>query len=323
MQDVVSKKIIIPQKLARQLVLDELFDLTLYRRMSSFASGDTQRVLETLIPIETNHLKFWQDLFGMPLDCLNFMRRIKLAAVLFFARISGEAGIHLALEAIEVHGIRKYLSLWEIYQNHPLGSAVREVLYDEFKHEDRIISEVATRKLHPERVRDIFLGFNDGLVEILGAVSGFFAAFQTSSSVLIAGLTVAVAGSVSMAAGVFAAVGSEREVKSLEVRKRRFLNEATGEEATTNLWWSAVAVGVSYFFGAMVPIVPVLLGSQNIFYSIFSASVVIILLSYALAFLSGMSALRRIGVNIIIVAIAVGVTYGIGTVAKTVWGVSI
>lgn len=45
--------------------------------------------------------------------------------------------IHLVLEAIEIHGVRKYLTLWEAYQRDPLGAAVREVLEDEFRHEDR------------------------------------------------------------------------------------------------------------------------------------------------------------------------------------------
>lgn len=47
------------------------------------------------------------------------------------------------------------------------------------------------RRISPERVRDVFLGLNDRLVEILGAVSGFFAAFGNAATVLVAGLTVA------------------------------------------------------------------------------------------------------------------------------------
>ena len=67
------------------------------------------------------------------------------------------------------------------------------------------------------------MGLNDGLVEILGAVSGFFAAFSNPVSVLIAGLTVAVAGSFSMAAGVYVATGSRNEVAGIEEKKREFL----------------------------------------------------------------------------------------------------
>jgi VIT1/CCC1 family predicted Fe2+/Mn2+ transporter len=50
---------------------------------------------------------------------------------------------------------------------------------------------------------------NDGLVEILGAVSGFFGAFGDAVTVLIAALTIAVAGSLSMAAGAYGAISRE------------------------------------------------------------------------------------------------------------------
>jgi len=73
----------------------------------------------------------------------------------------------------------------------PLGAAVRSILEDEFTHEDAVVLGGAERRLNPERVRNIFLGPNDGLVEILGAVSGFFAAFGNSAAVLVAGVTVA------------------------------------------------------------------------------------------------------------------------------------
>ena len=92
-------------------------------------------------------------------------------------RIGRDTGIHLTLEAVEIYGIRKYLDVWEHYKDDPLREAVRRVLEDEFKHEDNIVSNAIKRKIHPARIRDIFLGFNDGLVEVLGAVSGFFAAF--------------------------------------------------------------------------------------------------------------------------------------------------
>ena len=56
------------------------------------------------------------------------------------------------------------------------------------------MSGEAERHINPDKVRNLFLGLNDGLVEILGAVSGFFAAFRSSTAVLAAGFTVAVAG---------------------------------------------------------------------------------------------------------------------------------
>src|SRR3989338_11368584 len=211
------------EKLARDLVLNELFDLTLYKRFSKFASGDTAEMLDKLIEVEARHFKFWQDFFNLHLDMLNWARRFKLSSYVFFARVFGERGIHLLIEAIEIHGIKNYLPVWEIYKDQPLGAAVRVILNDEFMHEEEIVSKTSSRKIHPERVRNIFLGFNDGLVEIIGAVSGFFAAFASTTSVLAASMTVAIAGAFSMAAGAFVALGYEAEVEETQRLKHQFL----------------------------------------------------------------------------------------------------
>lgn len=314
----------VPQKLARELVLNELFDLELYKRMSVFAGDPTLEMLKSLIQVETRHARFWQDFFKSDVSRLNFARRIKLSGFVLFARIFGERGIHLLVEAIEIHGIRNYLDVWEIYKNQPLGNAVRGILNDEFKHEDDIVSLAASRRIHPERVRDIFLGLNDGLVEIVGAASGFFAAFQTATAVLVAGFTVAIAGSISMAAGAFAAVSSEHEIEGIQTSRKRFLGEKTeGDNDQSSPYVSAVVVGISYFLGATVPIIPVFFGSHNVIFSLIIALIIAVLISYFLAFVSGMSVKKRIMTNIIIILIAVGFTYAMGLVAKDVFGVKI
>jgi len=100
-------------RLARSFILDELFDLILYTRLHKFSNENTSNLLEKLIEIEKEHFAFWQNFFGVHIPKLNFMRRVKLHAILLFCRFSGEAGTHLVLEAIEVHGIRKYLSVWD------------------------------------------------------------------------------------------------------------------------------------------------------------------------------------------------------------------
>ena len=127
-------------KLARRLVLDELFDLSLYTALRDVARGDLVRTLDELIPVETRHVKFWQGFFGLELARLDAGRRLKLALILCACRLFGAPAIHLVLEAIEVHGVRKYLTVWRRYADGPLGGAVREVLEDEFKHEDAVVT---------------------------------------------------------------------------------------------------------------------------------------------------------------------------------------
>lgn len=311
----------IAPSLGRALVLDELFDLALYRAVRRFARGDLARMLDEMIAIESRHAAFWQRFFGLDLDRLDWRRRWKLAVLTAACRLFGAPAIHLVLEAIEVYGVRKYLALWEAHRDEPLGAAVKEVLIDELGHEDQIVSAAGARRIDPERVRNLFLGFNDGLVEILGAVSGFFAAFADVVSVLVASLTVAVAGALSMAAGAFGAASSEREVQRVERGKQAFLGTAsTGDHGASPLR-VGIVVGVSYLIGALVPVLPVLLGSRSLWASLAVGVVAAVFVSTTLAFLSGMDIRRRIAINLVLLGAAVGVTYLIGTVAARIWGV--
>ena len=311
-------------KLARQLVLDELFDLSLYRSLRDVATGDTRAILEQLIPIESRHYAFWQDFFDLHLDRLDWARRLRLAVIVAVCRVLGTPAIHLVLEAIEVYGVRKYLRVWRAYGDGPLGVAVRDVLEDEFKHEDAVVTGLAERRLTPERVRNIFLGLNDGLVEILGAVSGFFAAFTSPITVLIAGLTVAVAGAVSMAAGAWMAASSELEVRATETERRRFLGDpVVAAETRETPLASAIGIGASYFAGALVPVLPVLFGAKSVLLSVLAAGSLIVLVSMILAFLSGMDIRRRVITNLVVIAVAVAVSFAIGLVANRVWGLPV
>ncbi|MEK7288176.1 MAG: VIT1/CCC1 transporter family protein [Elusimicrobiota bacterium] len=311
-------------KLAHSLVADELFDLTLYKELSRVSAPGPRKILEELIPIEQKHHAFWENFTGVKVKNLDMPQRIKLRLLVLACRLFRSTGIHLVLEAIEIYGIRKYLDIWETNKNAPLGEAVKEILADELKHEDQIVSQLTQRKINPERIRSIFLGLNDGLVEILGAVSGFFAAFNEPSAILIASSTVAAAGAFSMAAGAFVAATSEREVKRIDAAKERFLDpDAKPQDDGENPLATGAIVGASYLVGAIIPVMPVLLGAKNVLASLASSACMVALISYILAFLSGMNIKRRIAVNFVILATAVGVTYVIGLGVKSIWGISV
>jgi VIT1/CCC1 family predicted Fe2+/Mn2+ transporter len=305
------------------LVLDELFDLSLYRALRQVTEPDVHDTLDELIKVETGHLAFWQKFFNLALNELDLGRRVKLSFMMFVCRLFGSTAVHLVLEAIEVHGVRKYLAIWHEYQTQPLGEALRGILMDEFKHEDVLVTALTERKINAEKIRNIFLGLNDGLVEILGAVSGFFGAFGSATMVLIAASTTAVAGALSMAAGAFLALSSEKEVKSTEVAKKVFLGEASStapmEESPLS---SALVVGSAYLTGAVVPVLPVLIGADDAIFSVLTAGLMVIVVSSILSFLSGMDVKRRIALNLIIITVAVTVSYAIGLLAKYFWGIT-
>jgi len=311
-------------RLGRQLVLDELFDLSLYRALHRIAPAPQRAILEQLIPIETRHHAFWQEFFKLDLPRLDWGRRLKLWLMVGVARLFGAPAIHLILEAIEVFGVRKYLTVWRRYEHGPLGTAVREVLEDEFKHEDAVVMAEGERQISPQRVRDIFLGLNDGLVEILGAVSGFFGAFANATTVLVAGVMVGVAGALSMGAGAYLAGSSEAEVRGTDARRRRFLGEPEPPtDPSDTPIRSGMRVGLSYVVGAVVPVLPVAFGARTLLPSLIVAGGVIVLVSTILAFLSGMVVRRRIALNLGIIAAAVLISYVIGLIAKAAWGITV
>jgi vacuolar iron transporter family protein len=309
--------------LARALVLDELLDLSLYERLRDIATGNLRAVLDRMIPIERRHIAFWQEFLDLRITALDTRRRLQIALLVAVCRVFGAPAIHLVLEAIEVYGVRKYLAIWETAQGTPVEPGLRGILRDEFEHEDAVVTGDDERRINPERIRNIFLGLNDGLVEIVGAVSGFFGAFGDPALVLIAGSTTAVAGALSMAAGAFVASSSESEVRETELARRRFLGEtAAGQDAPESPLAAGSLVGVSYLAGALVPMLPIAVGSHSALPSVIGAGVVILAVSMILAFLSGMNIRRRVITNLVVLASAAAISYGIGLAAHAIWGIS-
>ena len=87
-----------------------------------------------------------------------------------------------------------------------------------------------------------------------------------------------------MAAGTFLALNSEKEVKSTEIAKRS-LGEASEvvpmEESPIG---SALVVGAAYIAGAIVPVLPVLIGATNVVFSIITAGLMVVFVSTVLSF---------------------------------------
>ncbi|MBI3316119.1 MAG: hypothetical protein HYZ87_04015, partial [Candidatus Omnitrophica bacterium] len=83
--------------IAEGLILDELFDLSLYQALRERASEDLQKILGELIPIETKHYLFWQEFYRIKIEKLDCPRRVKLSLVKFMSQMFGDTGIYLVL----------------------------------------------------------------------------------------------------------------------------------------------------------------------------------------------------------------------------------
>lgn len=126
-----------------------------------------------------------------------------------------------------------------------------------------------------------------------------------------------------MGAGAYLALNSEAEVRSTQLAKLRFLNESNERESDgAPPLPAALVVGAAYFSGALVPVLPVLFGAKTALVSIITAGLIVILVSTVLSFLAGMDVKRRIAMNLVILTLAVSVSYGIGLAVNALWGVS-
>ena len=90
---------------------------------------------------------------------------------------------------------------------------LRKIILDELEHEKTFRQEsTGTWATH---VRDFVLGMNDGLVEILGAVTGLSAVYVGRPLIVgVSGLIVGIAGALSMAIGAFVSVRSQSRRRS-------------------------------------------------------------------------------------------------------------
>ena len=86
---------------------------------------------------------------------------------------------------------------------------------------------------------------------------------------------------------------------------------------------SALFVGGAYVIGALVPVLPLLFGAKDALVSVLTAGTMVILVSTILVFLSGMEMKRRIVLNLVIITVAVSVSYAIGLAAKQIWGIAV
>ena len=307
----------------RKVARDEAFDMALYVRLREIETGEVHNVLTRLVTVERGHVAFWADFAGLKDMSLNRRQRFRLGFFILLRRLFGVGMTFLLLEAIEIYGVKKYWALWDRYKDTPHGPRIRSILRDEFGHEDEIVADLTGRRINAERVRDIFLGLNDGLVEVLGSVSGFYAAFGDPVYVLVASITVAVAGSISMAAGVLASSRSQLEVQRIENAKRSFFDPEARVPEETRPLTAAIAVAVSYFLGALCPIFPVFLGAASPVWSIVVGGVMVAVVTMLLSFMSGMQVRQRVFQNVLLVAGAVAVTYALGTLVKHFWQIAV
>lgn len=185
----------------RQYLANERAEADVYRDLASRRSGEDRDILLALADAETRHEQHWLDLLG---DDVGKRRRGDLRTRLlgFLARRFGSVFI-LALAQR-----RESKSPYE-----DDSDATSTMAADEQVHEE-VVRGLAIRGRNrlSGTFRAAVFGANDGLVSNLSLVAGVAASGASNRFVLLTGLAGLLAGALSMGAGEYVSVRSQREL---------------------------------------------------------------------------------------------------------------
>lgn len=185
----------------RRYLADEESEARIYRYLARRAEGTDREILLQVAEAEKRHQQHWRDMLG---EHANVHVRPSLQSQLlqFLAKNFGSVFILAMAQRAESRSP---------YAEDP--DATEEMAADEAIHEE-IIRALATsgREKLSGNFRAAVFGANDGLVSNVALIMGITASGASSSMVLLSGIAGLLAGALSMAAGEFVSVRSQREL---------------------------------------------------------------------------------------------------------------
>lgn len=340
----------------RRYLADEESEARIYRYLAQRAEGEEREILMQVAEAEKRHQQHWRDMLGEHVG-KPVRPSLSSAFLQFMAKHFGSVFILAMAQRAESRSP---------YAEDP--DATEEMAADEAIHEE-IIRALATngREKLSGNFRAAVFGANDGLVSNLALTIGITASGASSSMVLLSGIAGLLSGALSMAAGEFVSVRSQRELldasqptqvtlrvagdldidaNELELiyRARGMDEEAAhhralerfgyldcdcdpslshradeeGEEENVALGTDIGAAAASFSFfasGALVPILPYILGLSGLWAMALSLLFVAMALGFTggiVGLLSGSSPMRR-GLRQILIGLgAAGITYLLG-----------
>jgi VIT1/CCC1 family predicted Fe2+/Mn2+ transporter len=137
------------------------------------------------------------------------------------------------------------------------------------------------------------------------------------SSIAIAGLAALVAGALSMAAGEYVSVSSQRDAEQTALARGQVIEsvvEREHEAELTNPWHAAIASFIAFLLGGVVPLAVVLLpwGALRVPATFAAVAVALVVTGLVSARFSGARPQRSVLRNVVGGSLAMAVTWGVG-----------
>ena len=270
-------------------------------------------VLQRLAKEELKHSQIWKEIPYLSKVGKNYENSFFVNSI---TALSGLVGLQLTIKVMEYGEVSLERKLEHNIKNLKLskteGHTLSKIRKSEKEAEDPLKDRLLNYSPVLNNIRSVIFGMNDGLVEILGAVAGFAAAIKGPQIILVAGLIVAIAGTLSMTGGAYLAVEYE---KSIYKKKETDSSKA-----------AAFYTGIAYIFGSLFPLLPFLLGFGGYYalaLSIIITALVLILVSILISIVSDTSIAKRIRSTLLISLGIVAITIIIGIYARNVLHLSI
>ena len=184
----------------RRMLANEHEEATVYRELAARRAGEEREILLGLAAAEERHAEHWKSLLGMQVGELpRATLRARLAGLM--ARRLGWVFVLALMEQAE-----RRASVAE--KDMPASMAADELIHSE------VVRGLAARGRArlSGTLRAAVFGVNDGLVSNIALVLGVIGGGATGQTVLLTGLTGLLAGALSMAAGEYISVSSQREL---------------------------------------------------------------------------------------------------------------
>ena len=202
-------------ELAKSFYLDEVNDHLTYNALAEHTKdANVRRNIVRIAGIERKHADFWYEMLtaNQQTPPQGGMNRARLRWLRFLRMFINPVLLVSLLELGEASAMRRYL---DFYSHAPLDDSekrrLKSIILDELEHET--FFKQTARALGVSNLRDFVLGMNDGLVELLGTVTGLSAVYPHNPLlVAVSGLIVGIAGALSMGIGAFISVRSQRQV---------------------------------------------------------------------------------------------------------------
>jgi len=234
-------------QLVQDFYRDEITDHLSYQILADGEHDPRLReVLSHSAGLELRHAGFWQrwlESKGATVPAPR-ARRLRVVLLRTLQRLFNPVLLVAALELGETRALKAYFQcLKTLGLDSGQQTTLRGIILEEIEHEVTFRQE--SERLGLSNVRDFVLGMNDGLIEVLGVVTGLAAVYATRPVVIaISALVVGVAGALSMGIGAFISVRSQRQVNEGTRERMEVLFEVAPERAVDEYRQRLVDSGV-------------------------------------------------------------------------------